>query len=232
MENNIKNDVLFFIDTSASNTSDQLKEIGIGIFNAIKTFGKEDRFNIIEFKSKAYPLFKNLSYPTLENIKVSKEYLNKISNTGNTNIHNTLTNILTGLPEGSDRNLIIYLISDGKISSNQLKENINFVKNILEIKRDESHILPFTNSSKPNSLILSLLAKESGGIYKHTKDIQSSSKELTEFINSNNNNFLKDISYKISNSVVKFTHPHKLPSFFENNQTIGVYSYYPCQQTS
>jgi hypothetical protein len=220
-----KSNIIFFIDTSASNTSDQIKEIGMGISNVLRNKELYSKFNIVEFKNNPYPLFDNFKLPTEENIKTATIYLNNLDNTGPTNIQNSLSQYFSRLSKIKKQDLIVYLISDGKVSSNLLKKNIDFVKNITDINKTNMHIYAFSNSNKPNKLILNLLTNQNNGLLKTTEKVSGSHKFLTEYIINTNKVFLNNLTYKISSNVFKYVYPKTLPNLYVNHP-IYIYGYY------
>jgi hypothetical protein len=220
-----KSNILFFINTSASNTSDQLKEIGLGICNVLKDSQLYNKFNIVEFKNKPYPLFNSFKQPTDENLKTASHFLNNLKNTGPTNIQNSFSEYIKTLNVNKKQNLIVYLISDGQVKSNQLKKNIDFVKNITALNKNNMSIYAFSNSSKPNKLILNLLTNQNKGLSKTTEKASGSHELLTEYIINTNKQFLNNLTYKTSSNVLKYTYPKSLPNLYTNHP-IYIYGYY------
>ena len=220
----IDKNIIFFVDVSASIVKNQLAEFVKGITSSLPKLNQNDQFEIVAFSNKPSPLFGKFEKPTKANIKKATSFLANLQATGSTNLYKTIIPYIRG-KNTSKRALIIFILTDGKFNSGEIVEQQKLIHTITKNNQQKASIFIFTNTKKPNTLLLNSLALRNNGEYIKAKTIESSSKMLQEAITSTSNIVLGNLSYDISKDLRPTTFPQKL-SYLILNHPIAIYGRY------
>ena len=220
----INKDIIFMIDISGSIVDKQLAEFVKGIALSLPNLNSRDRFEIIAFKDKPFPLFGDLETPTKMNIKKALIFLNKLHQTGSTNLYKALNPFVDSRYQTAKRPLLIFMLSDGKLNTGEIVNNRNFI-NTISNKNQSASIFTFTNVKNSNAFLLDLLAYRNRGIFTHTNTTDNSHKLFKNDIRSTSNIILMNLNYQISSSLSSKTFPKKLPNLYMK-QNITLFGQY------
>jgi len=218
-------DIIFLIDFSGSIANMQLKEFIKGILSAIKLLGPNDRFEVVAFKDKTYPLFNKLTHPTKENIEKVSKFLSTLEHTGPTALYEAILPYIGKKYKEQGRPLLIFMASDGIVNSGDIASSRELINQISNLNQQQASIYTLTNSKNSNTFLLDLLSYRNRGDFINTKEISDSSKIFSKTINSTNEIILENLSYQISSSLASETFPKKLPNLYLN-QPISLYGHY------
>ena len=218
-------DIIFLIDISGSIADKQLAEFVKGITTSISNLKPEDRFEIVAFKSKPSVLFGKMEAPTKKNIKKTLLFLNNLQQSGSTNLYKALKPYIDSKYKTAGRPLLIFMLSDGKLNSGDIVDNRNFINFISNKNHQTASIFTFTNTKKPNTFLLDLLAYRNRGVFTRANTIDNSSTLLKKNINSTHRIILKNLNYQISSNLSEKTFPKKLPNLYQD-RTITLFGQY------
>ena len=215
-------DAVFCIDSSGSISSEKLDEFREGVLKSIKKMSPDDRFEIISFKHKAFPLFGGLKDPSPENIKLATDFLSKLKRSGSTNIYSAIEPFVNEKFKTPDRPLLIFLASDGNVNTGEIFDSRALVNEISNRNHDNGSIFTFSSGRDKNSFLLDLLAYRNRGESFATREVGSSRTALENFIEDVSSIVVMDLDYQLSGSLAEFAFPKKLPHLYSNH-TLSVY---------
>lgn len=108
----IPKDVLLVQDCSASMTDQRLHFCTNGLVLCLSEIGPQDRFNVVSFRDKVDMCFPQWAPNTPENIEKANRYVGEIKSSGNTDIYQSLKELVSVNPVPG-RPVIAVLLSDG-----------------------------------------------------------------------------------------------------------------------
>ena len=220
-----RRDIIFLIDISGSIVNKQLVEFVKGITVSLRGLNPKDRFDIVAFNDEPSALFGKLKIPSKENIKKALQYLNKLKQSGSTNLYKALEPYIGSNYKTEGRPLLIFILSDGKLNSGEIVDSRNFINTISNKNHQTASIFTFTNANKSNTFLLDLLAYRNRGGFTSTKKLNNSSKSFKKNNYSTGRIILKNLNYQISSSLASKTFPKKLPNLYMD-RTISLFGQY------
>ncbi len=215
-------DVVFCIDSSGSISSEKLDEFREGVLKSIKKMSPDDKFEIISFKHKAFPLFCGLKNPSPENIRLAADFLSKLKRSGSTNIYAAIEPFVNKKVKTPDRPLLIFLASDGNVNTGEVYDSRALVNEISNRNHDNGSIFTFSSGRDKNSFLLDLLAYRNRGESFASQEVGSSRNALDKFIGDVSGIVVLDLDYQVSGGLAEFAFPKKLPHLYSNH-TLSVY---------
>lgn len=215
-------DVVFCIDSSGSISKEKLDEFREGVLKSITKMNAGDRFEIISFKHKAFPLFNGLRNPTAENTKLAAEFLSKLQRSGSTNIYSAIEPFISGKFKTPDRPLLIFLASDGNVNTGEVFDSRALVNEISNKNHDNASIFSFSSGRDKNSFLLDLLAYRNRGESFAAQEVGRSRNDLENFIVDVSSIVVMDLDYQVSGDLAELSFPKKLPHLYSNH-TLSVY---------
>ncbi len=221
---NFNRDIIFLIDISGSIANYQLAEFVKGIATSIPHLNPEDRFEVVAFKDKPLALFSKMEKPTEKNIKKAIMFLNKLQQSGSTNLYKALEPYVDSKYKTAGRPLLIFMLSDGQLNSGDIVDSRNFINTISNKNHQTASIFTFTNAEKSNTFLLDLLAYRNRGVFTQT-GMANSSDVLKKDVISTGSTILKDLNYQISSNLSAETFPKKLPNLYQG-RSITLYGQY------
>lgn len=229
VDNNLrafKKDTVFSIDVSGSISQNKLDAFKEGIKNALNKLDAEDRFEIVAFRHKAYPLFNSLQHPTEENIRQAEDFLFNLTRTGSTNIYCALAPYAGGKYKTIGRPLLLFLSSDGKVNTGEISDSCGLINAISNQNQDIASIFTFSSGQYSNSFLLDLLAYRNSGESFNSDKISESRSGLERFIGDVSDIVVMDLNYQVSSRLSAFTFPKKLPHLCRKH-SLSIYGRYP-----
>ena len=218
-------DIIFLVDISGSIYNKQLTEFVKGVTLSLINLDPKDRFEIVAFNDSPVALFGKMEAPTKENIKKAVVYLNKLQQSGSTNLYKALEPYIGSNYKTKGRPLLIFILSDGKLNSGEIIDSRNFINTISNKNHQIASIFTFTNANKSNTFLLDLLAYRNRGGFTTTETMNNSSKSFKENNYSTGRIILKNLNYQISSSLSSKTFPKKLPNLYMD-RTISLFGQY------
>lgn len=215
-------DVVFCIDSSGSISKEKLDEFREGVLKSISKMNAGDRFEIISFKHKAFPLFNGLRNPSPENTKLAAEFLSKLQRSGSTNIYSAVEPFVNEKFKTPDRPLLIFLASDGNVNTGEVFDSRALVNDISNKNHDNASIFTFSSGRDKNSFLLDLLAYRNRGESFTVQEVGRSRNDLENFIVDVSSIVVMDLDYQVSGSLSELSFPKKLPHLYSNH-TLSVY---------
>ncbi len=215
-------DVVFCIDSSGSISKEKLEEFREGMLKSTRKMNPDDRFEIISFKHKAFPLFGGLRPPSPENIRLASEFLSKLQRSGSTNIYSAVEPFVNEKFKTPDRPLLIFLASDGNVNTGEVFDSRALVNEISNKNHDNASIFTFSSGRDKNSFLLELLSYRNRGESLSAQEVGSSRVALENYIEDVSSIVVMDLDYQVSGTLAEFTFPKKLPHLYSKH-SLSVY---------
>ena len=218
-------DIIVLLDVSGSIGRRRLAEFKMGVLNALPSLKKNDRMNIVAFKSKNYPMFKTPMRPTKKNIEYADGFLFKLEYGGTTNIYSALSPYVGIENRIAARPLIIFLLSDGQVNAGEVVGNRDLINAISNKNSDGANIYSYSCGTDRNSFLMDLLSYRNRGESINIPEIRGSNKYLTQFIDAVSDVKVADLEYQISSDIADSTFPKRLPNLYKN-KTLSIFGRY------
>jgi len=218
-------DVIVLLDVSGSIGRRRLAEFKMGIQNALPTLKKNDRMNIVAFKSKNYPMFEVPMNPTKTNLEYADGFLFKLEYGGTTNIYSALSPYVGIKNRVAARPLIIFLLSDGQVNAGEVVGNRDLINAVSNQNSNGADIYSYSCGKDRNSFLMDLLSYRNRGESINIPEIRKSNKYLTQFINAVSDIKVADLEYQISSDLADATFPKRLPNLYKN-KILSIYGRY------
>ncbi|HCE42030.1 MAG TPA: hypothetical protein DET40_00590 [Lentisphaeria bacterium] len=215
-------DIVFCIDTSGSISKDKLNEFKDGVGKSLAALTPGDRFEIVSFKHRAFPLFDSLQNPTPENVRKADDCLKGLERSGSTNIYSALEPFTGAKFKTASRPLILFLASDGNVNTGEVFDSRSLINEIANRNQNNVSIFTFSSGRNKNPFLLELLAYRNRGECFSSEDESSSNAALGKFIQEVSSIIIMDLDYQVSSSLSDNTFPKKLPHLYSQH-SLSVY---------
>ncbi len=219
-------DMVFCIDTSGSISKDKLTEFKAGVEKAIPMLNPGDRFEIISFKHKAFPLFESLKNPSPENISQANAFLKGLERSGSTNIYSALEPFASAKFKSAGRPVMLFLASDGNVNTGEVFDSRSVINEISNKNQGNASIFTFSAGRNRNPFLLDLLAYRNRGESFSSDDGAGSGMALEKFIEEVSSIIVMDLDYQVSSILSEDTFPKKLPHLYSQH-TLSVFGKFP-----
>ncbi|NOY76162.1 MAG: VWA domain-containing protein [Kiritimatiellaeota bacterium] len=218
-------DVVFLLDVSGSIGRWRLNEFKRGLEEALKFLRPKDRMNIVAFKSRPYPLFSDLVFPTKRNLKLAEAFLFKMRHGGDTNIYSALAPYVGAGNKKDARPLILFLLSDGEVNSGAIVQDRELINTVSNDNKRGAGIYCFSCGPDRNSFLMDLLAYRNRGESVNDKEIGGSDKMIERFVKAVSDIKVADLEYQLSSDIADKSFPKRLPNLYKG-KTLSIYGRY------
>jgi Ca-activated chloride channel family protein len=168
-------ETIFIVDSSGSMEGASMEQAKAALLLALDDLQPSDKFNIIDFDSVARPLFNESSNADPESIAAAKQFVEKITADGGTEMMSALRIALpekANTPSGTVRQVIF--MTDGQVSNEQ--ELFTFIHTRL----GESRLFTVGIGAAPNSHFMRNAARFGRGTFTYIGDVQQVQERMSE----------------------------------------------------
>ncbi len=219
-------DIVFCVDTSGSISKERLAEFCEGVRKAITLLGPGDRFEIISFKHRAFPLFGSLKNPSADSIRQAENFLKELQRSGSTNIYSALEPFTGGKFKTENRPLILFLASDGNVNTGEVSDSRSLINEISNRNQNNVSIYTFSSGRDRNPFLLDLLAYRNRGESFSPGENARNEVALGKFIGEVSGINVMDLDYQVSSGLSDETFPKKLPHLYSKHM-VSIYGRFP-----
>lgn len=218
-------DVIFLLDVSGSIGRWRLGEFKRGMEDALRFLRPKDRFNIVAFKSRPYPLFGSPVFPTKNDLKQADKFLFKLHHGGDTNIYSALAPFVGSKNRRGARPLILFLLSDGRVNSGAIVQDRELINTISNDNKSGAGIYCLSCGPDRNSFLMDLLSYRNRGESSSLKEIGGSDKKIAKFVEAVSDVKVADLEYQLSSDIADQSFPKRLPNLYRG-KTLSIYGRY------
>ncbi len=219
-------DIVFCIDTSGSISKDKLYEFRDGVQKALQKLNPGDRFEIVSFKHRAFPLFGELRKPDPSTLEKADKFLRRLERSGSTDIYSAIEPFTEPKMKTEGRPFILFLASDGNTNTGEVYDSRTLINEISNRNQDSLSIFTFSSGLNKNPFLLDLLAYRNRGESFSSDDIRKSGLALENFIEEVSSIIVMNLDYQVSSSLADDAFPKKLPHLYSQH-TLSVYGKFP-----
>ncbi len=179
-------EVIYVLDTSGSMSGAAILQAKQALAYAIDDLSTRDKFNIIEFNSRAELLWRNSRYADAENKTDAFDFVSGLTANGGTEMHQALS---LALQSKSDPKLFkqILFITDGSVS------NESRLMSLIENNLNGARLFTIGIGAAPNSYFMTEAAKSGKGSFTFIGDTQHVKQKMAALLNKINAPALTDI---------------------------------------
>ncbi|MFT5542206.1 MAG: Ca-activated chloride channel family protein [Glaciecola sp.] len=183
-------EVIYVLDTSGSMSGAAILQAKQALAYAIDDLSTRDKFNIIEFNSRAELLWRNSRYADAENKTDAFDFVSGLTANGGTEMHQALS---MALQSKSDPKLFkqILFITDGSVS------NESRLMSLIENNLNGARLFTIGIGAAPNSYFMTEAAKSGKGSFTFIGDTQHVKQKMAALLNRINAPALTDIQLNL-----------------------------------
>ncbi len=206
-------EILFTIDCSLSISAERLGEFKRGIVACLKNLNKEDVFNIVAFRDKAF-LFRPKSVPAApQTIKEAERFVSELTSNRNTDVYNAFENILK-MPAARNPSDII-LISDGR-PTHGVVDSRELINSVTRLNNKARPIFVYSGGTKVNRYLLDFIAYQNRAWSQFVKERGKIHSGLADFYSKIKDPIFLNLRYQLNGVDAQGVYPRSLPDFYRN----------------
>ncbi len=216
-------EILFLIDCSLSISPERLGEFKRGISASLKNLNKEDVFNIVAFRDKAFS-FRPQSVPaTPDTIKLAERFVSELTSNRTTDVYNAFQKIVSAKPARTPSNII--LISDGR-PTHGVVDSRELINSVTRLNNKVRPIFAYSGGSKVNRYLLDFLAYQNRAWSQFVKERGQIHKGLADLYSKTKDPIFLSLRYQLNGLDAAGVYPKSLPDFYRNAEftLYGTYS--------
>ena len=165
-------EVVFILDTSGSMGGESIRQAKTALLMAVERMRPQDRFNVIEFNSRAKALFRDSKAGNRENVEQAVAFINQLEADGGTEIRKALELALDGKQRHERIRQVVFL-TDGSVSNEE--ELFALIHNQL----GDSRLFTVGLGSAPNSYFMTRAATLGRGSYTFIGKLEEVREKMT-----------------------------------------------------
>ena len=206
-------EILFLIDCSLSISPERLDEFKRGISTSLKDLNKEDVFNIIAFRDKAF-LFRPESVKASPDIiKQAENFVSGLTSNRTTDVYNAFEKIVSSKPARRPSNII--LISDGR-PTHGIVDSRELINSITRINNKVRPIFAYSGGSKVNRYLLDFISYQNRAWSQFVKERGKIHSGLADFYSKTKDPIFLNLRYQLNGLEEAGVFPKSLPDFYRN----------------
>ncbi|WLE96765.1 MAG: marine proteobacterial sortase target protein [Candidatus Electrothrix communis] len=165
-------EVVFILDTSGSMGGESIRQAKTALLMAVERMRPQDRFNVIEFNSRARALFRDSKAGSRENVEQAVAFIDQLEADGGTEIRKALELALDGKQKHERIRQVVFL-TDGSVSNEE--ELFTLIHNQL----GDSRLFTVGIGSAPNSYFMTRAATLGRGSYTFIGKLEEVREKMT-----------------------------------------------------
>jgi len=206
-------DVTYIIDTSGSMHGESMRQAKSALQLAITRLRSFDRFNIIEFDSSTNSLFPSSRFAIAENTFIAKNFVNRLTADGGTEMLPALQAALTAENKPGFIRQVIFL-TDGSVGNED--QLFRFIKNNLGASR----LFTVAIGSSPNSHFMTKAAKFGRGTYTYIGKIAEVNEKMSALFSKLEKPVMQNVNINWPKGTDVEIWPKRLPDLYAGEPLI------------
>ncbi len=212
-------DVVFVLDTSGSMQDDnKIRQAVRALQFGIRSLGEGDRFGLILFATNVRQFRERLLPATPENIEAALEFLEGVSGTGATNIHDAMHTSLEMIGEGERPRYVVFL-TDGLPTHVETDPGV-IIRRTGEWAPEGVRIFTFGVGYDVDTRLLDTLSGNHGGVSEYVRPREEMELKLGQFFEKITFPVLTDLELRLEGIRISDVYPHQLPDIFKGTQLV------------
>ena len=200
-------ELIFVLDTSGSMAGPSIVQAKQALVLAISRLGERDRFNVIEFNSKARMLFNHSRVADLSHREQAISFVNSLSADGGTEIGSALKLALDKRVDHQRIRQVIFL-TDGSVG------NESQLLSLITDRLGDSRLFTVGIGSAPNSYFMSRAATMGRGSFTHIGKSSEVQERMVALFEKLEYPAITDLSVKTASGQVLELYPDPIPDLY------------------
>ncbi|WP_299624914.1 marine proteobacterial sortase target protein [Pelagibius sp.] len=202
-------ELVFVIDTSGSMHGESLDQAKAAVIAALKRLNPEDRFNVIQFNSVTYALYRRPVEASVANVARAFHYVSALESDGGTEMAPALDLALTGGAPDEHLQQVVFL-TDGAVGNEEA------LFRIVGERLEQRRLFTVGIGAAPNSYFMRKAAELGRGSFTHIGKLDEVATRMEALFAKLENPALTDIRVGWPNAAGKRveTYPSPLPDLY------------------
>ena len=209
-------DIVYVIDTSGSMGGESLRQAKRALLWAIARLDEQDRFNIIEFNSQAWPLFDTEREASSNNISRAQHFVKDLEARGGTEMSRALDLALCGPcadNNSAGRLRQVLFLTDGAIS------NEAQLFTAIKSRLGNSRLFTVGIGSAPNRYFMRKAAKMGRGTFVHIGKVSEVEQKITQLFEQIDAPVMNDIELQLEAENIDIS-PALIPDLYASEPLV------------
>ena len=198
-------EITYIVDTSGSMEGVSINQAKDALLMALDRLQPGDRFNVIEFNSKTYPLYSVPMPLDAQTLADARTFVKNLRARGGTEMLPALTAALSTARQGSEMRQIVFL-TDGAVG------NENELLHLIEQRLDDRRLFTIGIGPAPNTYFLKKAAEAGRGTFTFISDVREVKDKMSALFRKIENPALTDMNVVWPTAAVTF--PSRLPDLY------------------
>lgn len=208
-------ETIFVIDTSGSMGGDAIRQAKQALLFGLSQLNPTDRFNIIQFNSRATRLWPTALNADGNSIQKAESHIHLLRANGGTEMADALTKaFLQAAPHGYVRQVVF--ITDGSVG------NESQLFDLIHRKRGSSRLFTVGIGSAPNSYFMEKAAQAGQGSFTHIGKQAEIQQKMSNLFNKLQSPVMTNIGLNFSNQAKAEMYPTASPDLYISEPLITV----------
>ena len=204
-------EITYIIDTSGSMEGVSIDQAKDAMLMALDRLQPGDRFNVIEFNSKTFPLYSAPMPVDAQTLADARTFVTKLRARGGTEMLPALTAALATPRQGNEMRQIVFL-TDGAVG------NENELLHLIEQRLDDRRLFTIGIGPAPNTYFLKKAAEAGRGTFTFISDVREVKEKMSALFRKIENPALTDMNIVWPTGAVTF--PSKLPDLYAGEPVV------------
>jgi len=204
-------EITYIIDTSGSMEGVSIDQAKEALLMALDRLQAGDRFNVIEFNSKTYPLYTAPMSVDARTLADARAFVRNLRARGGTEMLPALTAALSTARDGTQMRQIVFL-TDGAVG------NENELLHLIEQRLDDRRLFTIGIGPAPNTYFLKKAAEAGRGTFTFISDVRDVKEKMSALFRKIESPTLTDMNIVWPTGAVTF--PSTLPDLYAGEPVV------------
>ena len=206
-DSRLPRETILVIDTSGSMSGSPMEQAKAALAVALDTLGAGDRFNVIEFNSRARRLFADALEASAQNLAIAREWVARLRADGGTEMAAALA---LALPGGETPGLLrqVIFVTDGAVG------NEDALFSLIHARLGASRLFTVGIGSAPNGHFMAKAAQFGRGTFTHVGDLREVREKMSRLFAKIEAPVLKDVAIRTAAGESVATFPARVPDLY------------------
>jgi len=214
----IPKDLVFVLDVSGSMAGQKIEQARNALKFCLRSLKEDDRFNIIAFSSTVRRYAENLQPARSTEVDSAIRFLDQLSASGGTNIHDALMEALHSTPQ-KGRFFGVVFLTDGQPTVG-VTEDREIISAVEEKNRSNLRIFAFGVGFQVNTYLLDQIASITRGVAEYVTPEENIEMVVSSFFRKVSEPLLSNLRVKIEGLEVYDIFPEEAGDLFEGSEVI------------
>ncbi|MCG3138742.1 MAG: hypothetical protein HJJLKODD_02610 [Phycisphaerae bacterium] len=216
--------VLLVLDQSGSMSGQKIEQAKASLRFILDRLRPEDNFNIITYSSEVSVFKEELQAANSASLNEARQYVDRISAGGSTNIDAALQRAMSMLKPGGQPSYVLFL-TDGLPTAGEQREAA-IAENCQRLNQVHARLMVFGVGDDVNARLLDRLSTDNFGTSVYVRPAEDIEAPVANLYSRISDPVLSDVQLEFSGLDSSLTYPRQLPDLFRGQQLVVVGRYH------